>query len=203
MAPSIVRLAPKCATCSTHTHTRTAITQYPVLFVVYPVLTNHQKCRRQMRIGWTRQPRGAQCCAAQCTCHAPQSNNSDEGAQWWPSEPLTTATFAGTLRGRSAKEREEEERILLLVLGFCFGSCWKIICFSFGGKLCSRSRQVQAGVWNWPRTLAQTESSKSCSCTRTRGLVWQLFCFVARANWQKEKTQANPFSRGCREGGGG
>lgn len=95
-----------------------------------------------MRIGWTRQPRGAQCCAAQCTCHAPQSNNGNEGAQWWPSEPLTTATFAGTLRGRSAKEREEEERILLLVLGFCFGSCWKIICFSFGGKLCSRSRQV-------------------------------------------------------------
>lgn len=136
-----------------------------------------------MRIGWTRQPRGAQCCAAQCTCHAPQSNNSDEGAQWWPSEPLTTATFAGTLRGRSAKEREEEERILLLVFGFLFRQLLENHLFFFWGKLCSRSRQVQAGVWNWPRTLAQNES---CSCTR--GLVWQLFCFVARANWQKEKT---------------
>lgn len=122
-----------------------------------------------MRIGWTRQPRGAQRSAAQCTCHAPQSNNSDEGAQWWPSEPLTTATFAGTLRGRSAKEREEEERILLLVLGFCFGSCWKIICFSFGENSAAgpgSSRQVCGpGQGHLPRpraAAAREASSGSC-----------------------------------------
>lgn len=126
-----------------------------------------------MRIGWTRQPRGAQCCAAQCTCHAPQCNNSNEGAQRRTGEPLTTATFAGTLRGRSAKEREEEEeRILLLVWVSVSAAAGKSFVFLLGKTL----RQVQAGAElakdtcpDWERAAAAVGLASSLAAVLFRG----------------------------------
>lgn len=119
------------------------------------VLTNHQKCRRQMRIRRPSQSGGTQGCTAQSTCHASQGNNRYEGAQRRSSEPLTTATFARALRGRSARRARERKRGRERKNSFVSFACswWKIICFSFG--------KISEAGGKWPRTLA-ADSTGSC-----------------------------------------